>query len=424
MKASANKGKLLPLSEQFLSIRRQTDALVQTLSDADATVQSMEDASPAKWHLAHTSWFFETFLLKPYLPNYRVFSEPFAVLFNSYYEEIGARFSRPRRGMLTRPSLEGIFTYREHVNNAVVSLLTKTQNEASLVELTTLGLHHEQQHQELILTDILHLFAQSPLKPAFRESEPLPVEPLSHSPKKWVSFPGGTFSVGHHGDGFSFDCETPNHQILLQPFRLAPTSVTNGDWMDFIAGGGYETPSLWLSDGIAAVRNNGWGAPLYWEMRDGEWWSLTLKGFQPVDKYAPVCHVSFYEADAYATWANKRLPTEEEWEVAAAAQKIDGNFANSGRLRPKPQEPKHANDLAGLYGDVWEWTASAFTPYPGFKPAAGAVGEYNGKFMSGQMVLKGGSCATPLGHIRASYRNFFQPDKRWQFSGLRLAEDA
>lgn len=411
------------LAARFEKVRSDSRALAKPLSDADATVQSMEDASPAKWHLAHVTWFFETMVLKPNLAGYAVFDEAYNYLFNSYYETIGERQPRPRRGMITRPSLDEVMAYRAHVDAAVAELLEASVAD-DVAELVELGLHHEQQHQELLLTDILHLFSQSPLKPAYREPSPLPVEPAVGE-LGWVSFDGGIVDVGHGGEGFAYDCEGPRHQALIRPFKLADRLVTNGEWLQFMADDGYRNPLLWLSDGWATVQANGWSTPLYWSLRDGEPWSMTLRGPQPVDPNAPVVHVSYFEADAFATWSGKRLPTEFEWERASEGLSQDGVFANggSGRLRPKPAATG-APGLRQMFGDVWEWTRSPFSPYPGFKPAAGAVGEYNGKFMNGQYVLRGGSCATPDDHIRATYRNFFQPDKRWQFCGLRLAEDA
>ncbi|MEO1785484.1 MAG: ergothioneine biosynthesis protein EgtB [Pseudomonadota bacterium] len=411
------------LYADFKAVRGVTTALATDLTDADATVQSMEDASPAKWHLAHTTWFFETFLLARHAPDYAPFDARYAFLFNSYYEGAGERHARPKRGLITRPGLDEVFDYRAHVDRAMETLLEEDRG-ADVRDLVVLGLHHEQQHQELMLTDLLHLFAQNPLRPAFKSPAPLAVTDTSELPKGWTAFPGGVLPVGHLGDEFCFDNETPAHDALIRDFRLANRAVTNGEWSAFIADGGYETPLLWLSDGIAAVREQGWTAPLYWEQRDGTWWSMTLRGFQPLDLRAPVCHVSYFEAEAFVRWAGKRLPTEAEWEIAARdAGPAAGNDLASGRLRPAPQAGSEAA-MAGLFGDVWEWTASAYLPYPGYAPLPGTVGEYNGKFMSGQMVLRGGSCVTPAGHVRASYRNFFQPDKRWQFSGVRLAEDA
>jgi ergothioneine biosynthesis protein EgtB len=408
--------------DRFRAVRADSRALAAPLSDADATVQSMPDASPAKWHLAHTTWFFETMLLKPNVAGYRVFDEAYNFLFNSYYETVGARHPRPKRGLITRPSLNEILAYRAHVDAAMEAFIGDAdQGVADLIEL---GLNHEQQHQELLLTDILHLFAENPLKPAYRDPEPLAVAPAPGE-AGWVAFDGGIVEIGHDGRSFGFDCEGPRHQALIQPFRIADRLVTNGEWMAFMADGGYRDPLLWLADGWAQILEHEWSAPLYWEQRDGEHLQMGLRGLQPVDPDAPVAHVSYFEADAFASWAGKRLPSEAEWERAAEGLPVAGTFAKSGagRLRPKPAGPA-TGALRQMFGDVWEWTRSPFTPYPGFKPAAGAVGEYNGKFMCAQFVLRGGSCATPEGHVRATYRNFFQPDKRWQFSGLRLAEDA
>ncbi len=409
-----------PLVLLFQTVRTQTEALIDGLSDADATVQSMDDASPAKWHLAHTTWFFETMVLAPHASGYRVFDPAFDFLFNSYYETLGARLARPRRGMLSRPSLAAILDYRRHVTDAVIALLVGGAPKA-VADLIELGCQHEQQHQELLLTDILHLFAQNPLASCFREPDPEPTKAAAPPAVRFIPFNGGITRIGHAGQGFAFDCEGPNHEVLIESFRLADRLVTNAEWLAFIADGGYRDPLLWLSDGWAAVKEGGWTAPLYWQERDGEFQTMTLHGRQPVEPAAPVTHVSYFEADAFATWAGKRLPTEAEWEHAARPLPIAGNFAGSERLTPLPATP--GEGLRQMFGDVWEWTRSAYLPYPRFRPAAGAVGEYNGKFMSGQFVLRGGSCATPEGHVRATYRNFFPPHARWQFSGLRLAED-
>lgn len=409
------------LVAQYERVRDRTSAYCSGLSDADMTVQSMEDASPAKWHLAHTTWFFETFILKPHAPDYRVFHEAYDFLFNSYYEAVGARHARPKRGMITRPGKDEILAYRAHVDDAMQRLLAN-EVEAAVAELVALGLNHEEQHQELLLTDILHLFAQNPLYPAFSEPQPLPLQP-EVGDAHFIAFDGGIYSVGHGGNGFAYDCEGPRHEVLLRPFKLADRLVTNSEWLDFIMDGGYRNAALWLSDGWALVNREGWEAPLYWH-RDatGDWAQMSLKGAIPIDPNAPVCHVSYFEADAFARWAGKRLPSEFEWEVAAASVPVTGNFAAPGRpLKPLPAAK--GDGLRQMFGDCWEWTQSAFTAYPCFRPAEGAVGEYNGKFMCGQFVLRGGSCATPEGHIRATYRNFFYPHQRWQFMGLRLAED-
>jgi ergothioneine biosynthesis protein EgtB len=409
------------VAQMFLRVRAATGGLAAPLSDAGATVQSMPDASPAKWHLAHTTWFFEAMVLTPESAAYRCFDERFNFLFNSYYESVGARQPRPLRGLLTRPTLAEVLAYREHVDAAMRDLLRRGPSPRTL-GVIELGCHHEQQHQELLLTDILHLFAQNPLRPAYRESVPLPVETFDRV-QTYKTLPGGVFDIGHEGRGFAFDSEGPRHAVRLEPFRLSDRLVTNREWMEFMSDKGYQNPLLWLSDGWAKVREEGWSAPLYWEARDGEYWSMTLRGVQPVDLDAPVTHVSYFEADAFASWMGRRLPTESEWEVAAQSLPVDGNFAGSGRLRPKPAAMPDGS-LRQMFGDVWEWTRSAFMPYPRFRPMEGALGEYNGKFMSGQFVLRGGSCVTPEDHVRATYRNFFAPHTRWQFSGLRLAEDA
>jgi ergothioneine biosynthesis protein EgtB len=422
----ANFLSRLPANRDLRPLYRQVRAasrdLAKGLSDADATVQSMPDASPAKWHLAHTTWFFETLVLQPHLAVYRPFDERFNFLFNSYYESVGPRHPRGRRGMLTRPTLENVIAYRQHVDEAMEALL---QGEVSrpVLALVELGCHHEQQHQELLLTDILHLFAQNPLRPAYREAAAPGLDMLKPdgAPLGWQEFEGGIAAIGHDGEGFAFDCEGPRHKVLLEPFRLANRPVVNAEWLDFIADGGYRNPLLWLSDGWARVCAESWNAPLYWERGDESFMTMTLSGWRRVEPSAPVTHVSFYEAEAYARWAGKRLPSEAEWEFAAADLPQMGNFADSGALRPRPAPAEEG--LRQMFGDVWEWTRSAFSPYPRFRPAPGATGEYNGKFMSGQLVLRGGSCATPAGHIRPSYRNFFPPEARWQFSGLRLAED-
>ncbi len=408
---------LSALAQRFAAVRALSAALVRPLSDADATVQSMDDASPAKWHLAHTSWFFETFILRDHVPGYTLHDERWPYLFNSYYEAEGERHARPMRGMLTRPSLAEVLAYRAAVDAALLDALPNLPDEAQA--LVQLGCHHEEQHQELLLTDILHLFSVNPLQPALWPGEPkVPV--AMPGPIGWIEGRAGEAEIGVDGPGFAFDCEGPRHRVLLTPHALADRTVTNGEWAAFIADGGYADPRHWLSDGWAWVKANGIRAPLYWEQLRGGWTRFGLDGRRPVDPAAPVTHVSFFEADAYASWAGARLPTEAEWEAAAAAHDPrSGNQLDAAG----PVEPRPATAGPAFFGDVWEWTGSAYRPYPGFRPAKGAVGEYNGKFMSGQFVLRGGSCATPRGHVRPSYRNFFYPHQRWQFTGVRLAKD-
>jgi ergothioneine biosynthesis protein EgtB len=400
------------LLDSWRKTRALSTALAAPLSDADASGQSMPDASPAKWHLAHTSWFLEDFVLVG-IPGYRRFDERFRFLFNSYYESVGPRLARHQRGLITRPSLADVLAYRAHVDAALEGYWTNLDTTArALVEL---GTNHEQQHQELLLTDILDLFAANPLAPAlFPHAE----AGATAGPGGWTSHPGGIQRIGHSLGGFAFDCEGPAHDVLLRSFALDDALISNADWTGFIAAGGYRNPALWLSDGWAWVQREGILAPLHWQHGAEGWTSFTLSGRRVIDPAAPVTHISFYEADAFASWAGARLPTEAEWEVAAVSEdSLGGNQLD----RAGPAAPTGGH---GLFGDCWQWTASAFLPYPGFRPAEGAVGEYNGKFMNGQMVLKGASCATPRGSSRASVRNFFAPHQRWQFTGLRLAKDA
>ncbi|HKU45606.1 MAG TPA: ergothioneine biosynthesis protein EgtB [Burkholderiales bacterium] len=398
---------------EYLRIREASVALVEPLSAEDCAIQSMADASPAKWHLAHTTWFFETFILQPHVRGYRVFDAAYGYLFNSYYNAIGERHPRPERGMLSRPSLEEILAYRRHVDDALLAA------KALPADLLELGLHHEQQHQELILTDVKHLLSRNPLQPVYRRQWPLTT--IRARTRRWVGFAGGLHEIGHGPPGFAYDNETPRHRVWLEDFQIASHPVTHGDFVEFIDDGGYRRAELWLSAGWDLMRARGWQAPEYWTQRGSGWRTFTLHGEAPVDPNTPVCHVSFFEAEAFARWAGARLPTEAEWEVASQAAPRDGNFVESGALHPLALREEPEGALAQAFGDVWEWTRSDYAPYPGYQPAEGAVGEYNGKFMCGQYVLRGGSCATPASHIRPTYRNFFPPEARWQFSGLRLA---
>ena len=403
--------------ERYREVRGTTLALAAPLSAEDQMVQSSTETSPTKWHLAHTTWFFETFLLLPNLRGYKPFDERFTYLFNSYYKQLEGHPLRTLRGTFSRPGLREVEDYRRHVDAAMERFLgDATAEQLDLVEL---GLNHEQQHQELIVTDIKQAFWTNPVRPAYRERG---AERRGEArAMKWVDFSGGDHEIGHAGAEFAFDNESPRHRVHLPAFRLASRLVTNAEYLEFIADGGYQRAELWLSDGWDHITANGWRAPLYWEQREGKWQVFTCAGMRALEMNEPVCHVSFYEADAYARWAGARLATEAEWEVAAATSPSEGNFLESGRLHVAAAPS--GDGLQQMFGDVWEWTASPYVAYPGYKPAAGALGEYNGKFMCNQMVLRGGSCATPQSHIRATYRNFFPPQARWQFMGIRLAND-
>jgi len=408
------------LENRLLDTRHLSHELTAPLSPEDMTVQAMEDASPTKWHLAHVTWFFETFILAKYLPGYGAFDDAFNYCFNSYYESQGARQPRPMRGLLTRPSVERVMAYRAYVDGGLRALLAHGV-DAEVARLIEIGINHEQQHQELLLTDILALFAANPLRPAYCPRRPRSLEAYPTAPG-WVDFPGGIRAVGHAGEGFAWDNEAPRHEVLIHPFRLADRLVTNGEWLEFMADGGYAAAEHWLADGWTTVNRQGWEAPLYWEKRDGEWLAMSLEGLDAIERAAPVCHVSYYEADAFARWAGRRLPTELEWEVAAQDIDAGSDVVSAEALRPLPAGPA-TGALRQMYGHVWQWTQSAYQPYPGYRPPVGALGEYNGKFMVSQYVLRGGSCATPAGHTRATYRNFFYPHQRWQFVGLRLAAE-
>jgi ergothioneine biosynthesis protein EgtB len=438
-------------ADRFRQVRSATDRLAARLGIEDTVIQSMPDASPTKWHLAHTTWFFETFVLAKADPDYRTFHPDFNFLFNSYYNAVGPRHERPRRGLLSRPTLDEVESYRQAIDRGVLAAIADGSIAAAGLEpVVEIGLHHEQQHQELILTDIKHVFWMNPLRPAYRpvdrDEDAAATAPPDDRPRfgGWVEHPGGLVEVGFAGPGFAYDNEGPRHRRWLEPFALSRELVTNGDWLAFMADGGYARPELWLSDGWNVVSDRGWRAPFYWEETDGAWRHFTLSGMADIEPGEPVCHVSFYEADAFARWAGARLPDEAEWETVAQPVIDDaadgdpeslGHFVEAGRFHPRAAgateigrgaagDAKAAGAPRQLFGDVWEWTASPYVAYPGFKPPDGALGEYNAKFMSNQMVLRGGSVATPADHIRATYRNFFPPDARWQFMGLRLARGA
>jgi ergothioneine biosynthesis protein EgtB len=472
------------LAARYVAVRRFTERLSEGLAPEDMVVQSMPDVSPTKWHLAHTSWFFEQFLLLPHLRGYTPLHATYLYLFNSYYQQAGERHCRDQRGYISRPTVAEVLAYRRHVDAALLDLLSSLDDDglAGLEPLLTLGLHHEQQHQELLLTDIKHVFSVNPLRPVYcgardgdgespgardgraqgldaraQDRDTRGEESAGTPALAWVGFEGGVHEVGHDGVGFAFDNEGPRHREYLEPFELANRLVTNGEYLEFMEDGGYRRPELWLALGWAALQGRGWSEPFYWERREGRWLLFTLAGMREVDPDEPVCHLNYFEADAFARWAGARLPTEAEWEVAAAEAPVSGNFADDGRYHPAPVAETARTGLAGitgitgidvsepaavpaleaatragaksgaglqqLYGDLWEWTASPYTAYPGFRPAAGAVGEYNGKFMCNQFVLRGGSCATSRDHVRPTYRNFFPPDASWQFTGVRLARD-
>jgi ergothioneine biosynthesis protein EgtB len=415
-----------PVIERYYQVRQFTEQLCQPLVIEDYVIQAMPDVSPPKWHLAHTSWFFENFILVPAVPDYRSPNDSYAFLFNSYYVAAGERHSRPKRGLLSRPTVEDVYRYRAYVDQHMSTFLRGLHDEefelwGSIVEL---GLQHEQQHQELLLTDVKYNFASNPLRPAYLNiKDDTPSVAAAIGPMQWVSFPEGIYWIGHDGDGFAFDNECPRHRSFAEPFELASRLVTNGEYLAFMEDGGYERPDLWLSVGWETVQRDGWRTPLYWEDHDGTWWTMTLAGMQPVREAEPVCHVSYYEADAFARWAHARLPTETEWEVGAMSLPVRGNFVERQNLHPvaidRTEDSEH---LAQMFGDVWEWTQSHYSPYPGYVAPAGAIGEYNGKFMANQFVLRGGSCATAASHMRLTYRNFFPADARWQFMGIRLAK--
>ena len=422
---SGSRDRAGRLLRAFREVRAASESLIDPLSDEDCVVQSMPDVSPTKWHLAHTTWFFETFVARPHVTGYRPRDARYEYLFNSYYNAVGEQYPRPRRGLLTRPGLEEVRRYRAGVDAAVADLLASaTAPPSDVLDLVELGLHHEQQHQELMLMDIKHVLSCNPIYPVYRPRSEASGG-VAAPPVAWIARDGGEVDVGHGGEGFAYDNEGPRHRALLRPFEIADRPVTNGEFLEFVEDGGYRTARLWLADGWAKVAEEGWSEPLYW-LRGGDgWFEFSLAGLLPLDLDAPVCHVSLYEADAYASWAGARLPTEFEWEAACPSGPIAGNFVENGLLQPAAhgEETMTGAGPRQMLGDVWEWTASAYAPYPGFRAAGGALGEYNGKFMCNQTVLRGGACVTSKSHIRPTYRNFFYPHQRWQFAGIRLARD-
>jgi ergothioneine biosynthesis protein EgtB len=416
-----------PLLDQYRTVRAFSEKICEPLVPEDYVIQSMPDVSPAKWHLAHTSWFFETFLLKPHLPGYQSLHPQYDFLFNSYYNSIGERHCRPKRGLLSRPTVEDTYAYRAYVDAHMARLLTEIKADGEkysvLEPLLTLGLHHEQQHQELMVTDIKHVFFENPLCPVYRQRRDVPAGAVPEI--EWIGFDEGLREIGWNGEGFAFDNEGPRHKEYLPAFALASRLVTNREYLAFIENGGYSRPEFWLSEGWSVAQAQGWRTPLCWWDQKGQWKEFTLAGMADLSLDAPVCHVSLFEADAYAHWAGARLATEAEWEVASENVALCGSFAESGRFHPAQLDPTDAEPgaLMQMYGEVWQWTRSQYTPYPGYAPPPGALGEYNGKFMCNQFVLRGGSCATSHSHMRPTYRNFFPPDARWQFTGIRLAKD-
>jgi ergothioneine biosynthesis protein EgtB len=410
---------------RFRSIREATEAFCQPLAIEDHIPQSMTNASPMKWHLAHTTWFWERFVLTEFEPDFAWRDPAFDHLFNSYYRRVSDPFPRPRRGLITRPTVAEVIAYRADVNQRMERILERTDEKRwdALRPLVVLGLHHEQQHQELMATDLKHLFSKNPTHPAYHELPPAAGE-AKPGEVHWIAWDGGVCPIGYNGGGFCFDNETPRHEQIVAPFEIADRPITNAEYIAFMEDGGYERVELWLDLGWSRILNDGWSHPLYWSRQDGQWMQHTLHGFVPVDPEEPAVHLSYFEVDAFARWAGARLPSEAEWETAAAEAPMEGNFADTGRYHPSPAGPGDGKTLRQMFGDLWEWTSSSYGPYPGYRPLPGNVGEYNGKFMCNQYVLRGGSCATPLGHVRLTYRNFFQPESRWQFTGVRLARSA